>query len=58
MHSRSWQHLHTNSILVTEENSFWKGISNENVAIRLTAYWPKKCILEELSVIWQTLLIV
>ena len=36
MQNRLSQHLHTNSILVTEQYGFSKGISNEDAAFQLT----------------------
>ena len=61
VHNRLSQHLHTNSVLVTEQYIFRKGISTEVAAFRLTGSVFKsinqECILEEFSVIWQRLLI-
>jgi hypothetical protein len=61
MQTRLSQHLHTNNIPVTEHYGFKKGISTENVAFRLTDSAFKsinqKCMLEEFSVILQSLLI-
>jgi hypothetical protein len=62
MHSRLSQHLHTNYILVTEQHGFRKGMFTENAAFRLTdsvfKSINKKCLLEEFSMIWQSLLTV
>jgi hypothetical protein len=36
MHSRLSQHLHTNTVLVTEQHGFRKGLSTGNAAFRIT----------------------
>jgi len=62
MHSRLRQQVHTNNTLVTEQYGCREGISTEDAAFRLTDSVFKsvnqKCMLEELSLIWQRLLIV
>jgi len=62
MHIRWSQHPNTNNVLVAEQYGFKKGISTEDAAFRLKdrvfkTIHKKKGMLEELSVIWQRLLI-